>query len=264
MMWEGARGSQRALWFAGCWLVFAACGGEKTENEKDRGGQGASGSSPAESPTKAGDFFSAFAHGYCTRLFRCFEASDDFMGARVLLKTVEGCESELQKIEEQLASRRDVQAQLAAGRLHYDAEAARRCIAELSVCNGIDSLTAGSCRDVYEGSAKSGEACQRSEDCAGDAYCEIAGGCPGQCRPRKASGDTCSYDEQCSYTTGVVFCDLAATSPVCRTVPRGSNAGLGEPCTRRLSAEPVTSCADDLWCAIDDQLGDRANQGRCA
>lgn len=215
--------------------------------------------------SEPGGFQDAQAHGYCGRLFRCFEGNDDFMVARLLLKTPKGCEAQLRKLNEQEPGRRDLQAQLAAGMLHYDAAAGEKCTAELSVCNGIDSFSDGSCREMFDGDVQTGQACQRSEDCAGDAYCERNGSaCPGQCRPRKASGEPCEVSTDCAYAAGAVFCDHDAPSPVCRTLPLGQKAGMGEPCTRKLpGSEQLVTCDDELWCGIDAALGTDAAQGRC-
>lgn len=215
-------------------------------------------------PRDAEELWAAQARGYCARLFRCFEADDNFMVARLLLKTTEGCEAEVRKINMQSPGRRDLQAQLAAGTLQYDPAAAEKCLTELSTCNGIDALSAGSCREVYEGSAQKGEACQRSEDCAGDAYCEReAFRCPGQCLPRKASGEECESNYECSHALGSAWCDQEAVPAVCRSQRLGVKANLGDPCTRRPRAHERVVCTDDLWCGHDPQLGPSAEQGRC-
>jgi hypothetical protein len=248
--------------------LLPACG-NSTGDQKNQGAAGsvATGGSggTVQQPSDSDDFLEAQGRAYCTRLFRCFEGNDDFMTERLLLKTAAGCEAELHKVNARDAGRRDLQAQLAAGALHYAADAAEKCLAELSACNGVNSFTRGSCREAYEGSAATGDACQRSEDCAGDAYCAGEGfHCPGQCQPRKASGEPCADDDDCSYSSGVVRCDYAVTPSVCRTWQKGPNAGLGEVCTRKFSAATTfVNCNDDLWCGIDAALGADAADGRC-
>jgi hypothetical protein len=101
-----------------------------------------------------------------------------------------------------------------------------------------------------EGDAKPGEACQRSEECAGDAYCSISGACPGVCAARKAEGEPCDRDNDCAYAGGAVFCDHSQATPVCHTLAPRAKAAEGEPCTRNLEgADSLTLCQDDLWCA---------------
>jgi hypothetical protein len=268
---------------AGSWAFLPACedkkpsanaagsgadnqAGQQASGGNSAGGSSAGGSSAGGTASEPGDFLDAQARGYCARLFRCVEGNDDFMSARLLLKTPEGCEAQLKKATVQQPGRRDLQAQLAAGALHYDAAAAEKCTAELSACNGTDSFSDGSCREMLEGSVETGGACQRSEDCAGDAYCERDGAaCPGQCRPRKPSGEPCDATSECAYTSGVVFCDQdASPRPVCRTLPLAPKAGLGEPCTRKLpGSEQLVTCEDELWCGADEALGPDAAQGRC-
>jgi hypothetical protein len=263
VLWACGALTAGVLWLPAC--------DPKPESSSDNqgGGQGAgpglpaAGSTGSAQPSDPDSLLQAQAHGYCARLFRCFEGNDDFMSSRLVLKTPEACEAKLRALEVQEPGRRDLHAQLAAGTLHFNASAAAKCVTELSACNGIDSFTEGSCREVYEGSAQTGEACQRNEDCAGDAYCE-GSGCPGQCRPRKSSGEPCQYTTDCSYSTGVVFCDYdAMPASVCRTLQAGAKAGLGELCTRRRSADTWVTCTDDLWCGIDETLGADAAQGRC-
>jgi hypothetical protein len=248
-------------------LLASACGNPSEPTPQAAAGADGAGGSPSSAGGAPGDspsFLQAQRRGYCARLFRCVERDDDFMEARLVLKTPEGCEAELRKLEIQSPSRRDLQTQLAAGGLRYNAAAAEKCLAELSTCNGIDSFAAGSCREVYEGSAQTGEACQRSEDCAGDAYCDTASfTCPGQCHPRKPSGEACDTDAECSYTSGSVYCDQDALPAVCRTLQLGAKAGSGAPCTRQPSTDELIFCADDSWCGEDPQLGPDAAQGRC-
>jgi len=265
--------------------LLLACGETKPSRSGAHAGEDAGGGTGAQAGGKASggstasggaafdgdqsnpdELLEAQGRVYCARLFRCFENRDDFMASRLILKTPAGCEAKVRELYEQEPGRRDLQAQLTAGLLHYDHEAAARCVAELSTCNGTDSFTEGSCREVFDGSAQTGEACQRSEDCAGDAYCQLTGStCPGQCRPRKASGEACELNRECAYSTGVAFCDRGnAATGECRTLAPGAKAGLEEPCTRLLrGSSALILCEDELWCGVDSTLGADAAQGRC-
>jgi hypothetical protein len=196
-------------------------------------------------------------------LFRCFEGDDDFVGERIVLKTEQGCRDLLARVNATERTVRDLRAQVDAGALHYDPENGRKCLDELAVCNGLNSLVDGDCREAFDGNAKTGEACQRSEDCAGDAYCAVVDTCPGQCTPRLHEGEACELDDDCAYTTGVVFCDRSSGTGVCHTLEPSPKAGVDEPCTRNLDgATSLILCQDELWCAtlpggdsVEDVLG---------
>lgn len=229
-------------------------------------GSGSGGTSQPADATELETFWTAMAKGYCERLFRCWEANDDFMSTRWLLETPEACEAELALGHVQIASRRDTRAQVEAGNLRYVPSMGEKCIEELSACNGPSSFYVGSCREVFDGPVETGGACNRDEDCAGDASCESALTCPGQCQPRKATGEPCSVNTDCRYTTGIVICDQEAIpEPVCRTLePAASKSALDEPCTRELGGSTsLQLCQDDLWCAPDPAAGTTAT-GKCA
>ncbi len=230
-----------------------------------KAGSGSGGSSMPGNPTEVDSFWDAMAKGYCARLYRCLEPNDDFMSTRWLLETPEGCEAQLALVSSQLASRLDTRAQVEAGNLHYVPSMGEKCVEELSACNGPSSFDQGSCREVFEGDVETGGACQRDEDCAGDAYCEVAMACPGQCQPRKASGEPCVLAKECAYSAGVVFCDTdAMPESVCRTLePAASKSTEGEPCTReRTGSESLILCEDELWCAADPAAPSTAT-GKC-
>src|SRR5262245_49518491 len=122
-MRQVARGRSGVVWLSvvatGSLLALAGCDGETEGNRENQGGsgQGASASSATAgnasgAPADQNGFLEAQARSYCDRLFRCFEGNDDFMGARLVLKTREGCEAELRKVNAQQPGRRDLQAQL--------------------------------------------------------------------------------------------------------------------------------------------------------
>jgi len=242
----------------------AAAGATATAGAPSTGGAGHGGAASRGSIGTDDDFLEAMGQGYCARLFRCNESSDDFMTARLVLKTPAACEAKLRALADE-GGRLDLRQQVAAGNMQLDPAAAAKCVAELSECNGPDSFNEGSCREVYEGKVPTGGDCRRDEDCSGDAYCESKGGCPGQCRPRKAAGEPCERSSDCAYTPGsAVFCDQNAATPVCRVLAEAPHAGQGDPCTRRLhGSDSWIRCRDELWCAADPSLAEDAAQGRC-
>lgn len=271
-----AAGSFKPLAFTllglGLTLAFApACGETKPSSTASAGATGTRGGGGGDGHAVSGgiiesddDFLAAMSQGYCARLFRCSESGDDFMTARLLLKTPAACEAKVRALGDE-PERLDLQQQLAAGTLRLDSATAAQCVAELSECNGPNSFNEGSCREVYEGKVAGGGDCRRSEDCGGDAYCESNGACPGQCHPRKAAGEPCEQSRDCAHTPGsAVFCDQDADKPVCRTLTAAPQAALGAPCTRRLhGSDTWIRCQDELWCAADPSLAEDAPQGRC-
>jgi hypothetical protein len=254
----------RGWWFLALGILLAplGCGDTKQDASNTNpdnsagGGTGGTGTTSGGSGNDATDletFLEQQGKGYCARLFRCTEANDDFLGERLALETPAGCEELLARVNASSRSMRDLRSELAAGNVRYVPEQAPACLAELSACNGLTSLGDGSCREVFEGTTKTGEACHRSEDCAGDAYCalEVGGACPGTCAPRKPEGASCEYDNECAFTTGIVFCEHAnGATGICRTLEKSKPAGKGEPCTRNLKgATSLILCQDGLWCA---------------
>ena len=204
--------------------------------------------------------------GFCARLFRCVEGDDDFVSERIVLKNEQGCKDMLARVFANSTGQRDLRAQIAAGNIHYDPVNGQKCLDAFGACNGIDSFNEGPCREAFEGNAKTGEACTRSEDCAGDAYCGTLLACGEQCAPRKQDGEPCQANNECAYTTGVVFCDRVGATSVCRTLLPTAKAAEGEPCTRNFyGAQALTQCQDGLWCATVAG-GDPATDvlGQCA
>lgn len=194
-------------------------------------------------------FLEGEGEAFCARLFRCVEGNDDFTTQRIVLKNEQVCKDLLARINANSHSLRDLHAQIAAGNIHYDPENGQKCLDDLGACNGVDSLRDGACREAFEGNAKTGEACVRSEDCAGDAYCDSIRSCMGKCMPRKQEGERCQSHNDCAYTTGAVFCDRSTEAAVCRTLAPTTKAAVGEPCTRDFEgAQALTLCQDGLWC----------------
>jgi len=224
--------------------------GQSSGGKASTGGSASHGGSGSGVVTDLDGFLEAEGVGFCARLFSCFEGNDDFTSERLVLKTEQGCRDFLARINRINGTIRDLRAQIAAGAVHYDPENGQKCLDALSACNGADSLTDGPCREAFDGNAKTGEACQRSEDCEGDAYCTLSASCPGQCAPRKQEGETCDISGDCAYTTGVVFCDRSSATAVCHTLEPSPKAAAGEPCTRNLEgATSLILCQDELWCA---------------
>jgi hypothetical protein len=224
--------------------------GQNASGTASVGGSSARGGSGGVGDMNLDTFLEGEGEGFCARLFRCAESSDDFLIERIVLKNQHGCQELLARVNANARALRDLRRQIAAGEIHYDPENGQKCLDDLGTCNGVDSLQAGACREAFDGNAKTGETCVRAEDCAGDAYCDSPGTCGGQCAPRKQPGEPCQDAIECAYTDGVVFCDDSAGTAVCHTLLPTAKAAEGQPCTRNLEgAQSLTLCKDGLWCA---------------
>jgi len=244
------------------------CGGGDTGGGGKTSAGGSSATSGGPGTGDANDldtFLEQQGNGFCARLFRCVEGGDDFSTEQLLLKTEQGCKDLLARVNASSRVMRDLRAQVEAGNLHYDAVDGQACLDDLSACNGTSSLFDGVCREAFDGNAKTGEPCRRSEECEGDAYCALSA-CPGQCAPRKAAGEPCERANECAFTTGAVFCDHSGAAGVCRTLTPTAKASEGQPCTRNFEgAQALTLCQDGFWCATAPG-GDPAADpvGQCA
>ena len=256
--WGGIRVARR--WLVGGALVGGAllvnaCHGsdDDTTGPPGTGGSGSGGSSATTigSVNDLDGILAGEGRGYCARLFRCVEGNDDFMNIRALLQTPAACEKLLADINQHSFSLRDLRLQLNQGAMQIVPEKAQACLDEIASCNGPDSLSRGSCRDMFEGQVAQGAPCHRAEDCAGDAFCDVNSNCPGTCLARKASGESCQNNGECTQGDGYTFCDSSsAAGAVCRTLLVAPKAALGQSCTRHpAGAEKLSLCADTLWCA---------------
>ena len=254
----------------GVLLGLSACGPKHTSTKNDDdGGTGGGGGTGAAvgNPSSASEFFDAEGHVYCARLFRCVEGNDDFSSARLVLETKARCEQLLASLNTTGRDQRDLTTQVASGALHFVPDQAQKCLADLGRCNGANSFDDGPCREVFEGSAATGEPCQRNEDCAGDAFCQVGDDCPGTCTPRKQEGEACLLASECAYQGGATRCNYdMAGNGTCHSLAASPPAAKGQPCTRRLGTqESLVICQDGFWCATvpggnpnDDAMGECA------
>lgn len=252
----------------GVGLLGSACSGSDAGSGSTPGTGGSrsvgSGGAAAVSVTDLDGILTGEAQRYCDRLFRCAEGDDDFIAARLILKDRAGCEAILADLNAKSALVSDLRSQLQQGAVQIVPEKAQACLDEIGSCNGPDSFSRGSCRDMFEGRVALGSPCQRSEDCAGDAFCQVTAQCPGTCSARKASGQACQSDQECTAGDGYTFCEYAASGATCRTLPVSSKAALGQPCTRRTTgAETLELCADGLWCGSVAGQAETATLGTC-
>ena len=125
-----------------------------------------------------------------------------------------------------------------------------------TICN-LDLTVTTFCPASFTGTIPLHGACFRSEECAGDAWCDPGAGrmCPGTCAPRVAPGAPCTDVHQCSTAgfSGIVTCQPTGTSGaamVCLQHRLATAAVEGQPCGAVVSGTTVTDtpCADNLTC----------------
>ena len=199
---------------------------------------------------------------YCDLLLRCDFGGSDASGIRLLLGDATRCRDYLGRAFESDSEVGPLIDAVNAGRIVYDAAAARACID--TVRSGCSASLGGAdfdgaCDDVFSGTIAEGGDCWFDSECAPGLGCDFASGtCPGACAPG-AGGficDTtpCSEDEECFYPDG-------GTTPRCVTPMLGADAAEGQPCGLvEEGAESVTrrACAPGLWCT-----GNASTIGTC-
>ena len=154
-------------------------------------------------------------------------------------------------------------ASLDAGRASFDAEQAQRCL-DLRAANECTEAELA-CESIFIGHVPVGEACNSSDECAGNAYCSEGLACPGTCVATLDPGEACSFAESgecgdahiCS-DEGVCVAQKANGEPClgssdclsyhcddgghCAEPPRDFTKDVGEPC------EIDPDCKPDLYC----------------
>ncbi|MCC7539214.1 MAG: hypothetical protein IT379_23530 [Deltaproteobacteria bacterium] len=192
----------------------------------------------------------------CHALFDCRAADDDWQYLRLVLETEERCTRALATVE-----LFDARPLVEAGRVAYDAAAARACLeAFASSCSIGDDP---SCARMFTGTLAIGAACTDDRECAGDAYCERSGsdGSCGECRPRARIGESC--DVAPCTTTERAECDWGEELAVCVRVVQGPPANEGEACgdTTAGVVRTTVGCAEGLHCA--STFEDGVTRGAC-
>ncbi len=141
----------------------------------------------------------------------------------------------------------DLEAELAAGWIEYDAEAAARCHERFLAdpCGFGSFLFVPTihvilliCEDVVTGLQSEGEDCAWPTDCTEGLHCSRTDSCPGTCQPFVGEGEACTND-------GEMTCDPSLR---CR----------GDTCQRRFSAGDScddtnrSDCFNDgFWCDVN-------------
>jgi hypothetical protein len=257
----------RWAWSVACLLaLWASSGcGDPEHNDPGTGGTSSSGGATTSSGAAAGkssvagvdDFERSLWQAFCAQLFHCPVANDDDIGSKASIGTEERCVELVAEIQNRSPYVLDRRAKLASGAIRFVSDKVMACLAEARSCdvaNARLNLTRSgrACRAVFEGSVPLGGACQRQEECAGDARCAVDQACPGQCVARSAPGQACDQASDCDETEGYVECrfNAATGTSSCVQVTIATPANEGQACAP--AVPPLTTivpCAAGLWCS---------------
>lgn len=230
----------------------------------ESGGEAGSGAGGSSGPGGAGGdggeggatrtFFDELWGAYCRQVFTCPIPKNDVIWERLALENEERCLAALRELLGEEPPIYDLIARIEAGTIRLVPENVAACLAEAESCSKQGSARFGvACRAVFEGDVAEGGACDRWEECAGDAYCAHADGCPGECTPFAEPGAPCVDDEECDQGNGYAFCSYEGAEPVCVRMPFGTPAAIQQPCSLRFTpATEFVRCDEGLWCDIGD------------
>ncbi len=159
----------------------------------------------------------AIAEASCERIVRCLPRVPSLALERAMITQggMAACvEVELGEGASDVAAH---EASLAAGRVAYDAGAAKECVDTLGSFCGTGPIAA--CEQVWVGKVALGGSCLLDDDCAGDAYCAGARvGDPqspacGVCTAKVAIGEPCNGDDaMCAPSRSGDYARCAATT----------------------------------------------------
>lgn len=242
-------------------MVMSGCGADRGGGGlATDGGLGADGAVGADGGVGGGipldQLFARTAHAVCDNIFRCRRERD----AQVQRFYVDAmrCSEIMERSYANGAAGEDLMNAVAANKIHYDPVAAERCLAALE--GDCSAVSDPSCLSIYLGTAPIGGECFRTEDCAGDAWCDNVDPnradqlCPGTCREGVALGAACLSSRECTRSAmGVPNCALQ----VCTVVRRGAEIADGGMCGRTMMSSLVfvdDYCAAGSWC--DKPIGD--------
>ena len=183
-----------------------------------------------------------------------------------------------------------IQASVDAGRMTYDESALSGCRSAIgaATCSDLEAGEPAACKAVLAGVVAVGDPCLRSEECA-SGWCKDGGTCPFLCAAKKADGEVCSSDGECTSdacNTTTHLCVANAPGAAgescgwgdaecqaglyCRTQYTPSYARIctvqsasGESCTSDAVCAPGLGCADDGTCRPLVAVGESCAAGAC-
>ena len=207
----------------------------------------------------------AIATAFCQPLFDCRLPNQSIIFSRTVLDSGSCAASAATELLRAV----DLLQAIEAGTIQYDPDAAETCLAEFAVgclwsLRALKDPVTTVCASAFQGMLGSGAACWRTEECAGDAYCdhsaETGEACPGVCVARKEPGAVCTEDYECARTaeTRVGRCVNVDGSKRCFEAQLAAPAGVDSPCGLVATAgsiETWVDCEPGLWCTSMSGLG---------
>lgn len=237
-------------------VIFAACA---SESPQPPGGTPPE-VIPAQLPATltAAQYFAYRANVECAAMFSCAQPLAP-AALRPYVGDYARCVTRADLLPDAVTRRRTAEL-LAAGRLRFDADAARRCLDGLraSVC-----AEPAACEAVFVGATPLGAPCIDRGECAGDAWCAYRDrdgrySCPGRCTARLPVGEQCFGDNEACSTAGAsgrVQCTYdparSGQSSPFTCVDRGPLTVVpegGECADRGDGSAPLRACAPGLDC----------------
>jgi hypothetical protein len=207
--------------------------------------------------TPLSEFPARFTASVCDGLFRCAPRDDREVLLRALLGDRTGCVASLGTGHNPVVT--DLVRAVAMGIVTYQGDAASLCLERLSTTCGPLFQTALVCPEAFTGTVAPGQGCSTSFDCVPSAWCDHGSGCPGTCRPRVGTGQSCRGSdvecEQVPYGMPRACKRGSAGSATCVEVATGTSAGEGQTCGTVVSsttAATTTRCREGLWCQTSE------------
>ena len=212
----------------------------------------------ADPPLTLETFPAAWALAYCNHFYRCPRVGSN-ASAMAMFDGAASCGAALTPSAERIF-RGQLRA-IARGRMRFDGVAARRCTTQFASRCGVNVRDPELCPEAFLGAVPAGGTCWASDECEGESYCQNAtqrGLCPGRCVPRKARGEPCLADAECSRAglTGVTACVRRTRSDptgVCGERVQGATVGVAQPCGTAWvepGREQLATCESSLFCSL--------------
>ncbi|MCA9627257.1 MAG: hypothetical protein KC766_06310 [Myxococcales bacterium] len=232
------------IWVAlgACLLAAAGCSddgdsGGGSGGSAGTGGTGATGGSSGATATPIDDVPEIYAAAQCEVVKDCY---GDIYG---VFTQGEDCEK---TTEAAIADELDrIKASVDSGKTVYDGTKVQDCVGQLKA-QGCDAFgkKIDDCEAILVGQVELGGECQLNDECAGDAFCNFDGSCPGTCAALLDVGAPCNDDDECM--TGL-SCDGNCVEP----------GGPGDRCGG--GVEP--DCKPGTFCLGED--ADTSTAGNC-
>lgn len=189
------------------------------------------------------------ARALCKTAERCGTL---YFVAFLVQEQVTDCTAQMaQLLENNLVAQ--LRASIAAGRIVYDPERARRCVnGSMNIACGADVETED-CRNTFQGLVPDGGECTNAEECGAESDCVGANGCEmrGTCVHVPQRGESCTVE-----CAGDSFCD---DSGMC-----SARHAMGASCGSDLECDPQLACIGGACAPRTRPVEGEECEGSCA